>query len=68
LKGFTHFHGDKDEFIRIQNEFQSKEVKLNIVEFSKARKKINKLIKEKISELQLQLIEEPLETKTNIKE
>jgi hypothetical protein len=68
LGRFTHFHGDKDEFIRIQNEFQSKEVKLNIVEFSKARKKINKLIKEKISELQLQLIEEPLETKTNIKE
>jgi hypothetical protein len=50
LKGFTHFAGDREDFIRIQNEFQTNEIKLNVVEFSKARRKINKLIKEKINE------------------
>lgn len=50
LKGFTHFEGDKEEFIKIQQNYRNKTIELNLTEFSIARRKVNKLIKEKINE------------------
>jgi hypothetical protein len=54
LKGFTHFQGNREEFIKIQNEFINNEVTLNVIEFSKARRRINKLVKEEINKFKNQ--------------
>lgn len=45
LKGFIHFKGEKDEFLRLQEQYRDKKVEINLLDFSLARQKINKLVK-----------------------
>lgn len=48
LKAFIHFNGDKDEFIKLQEDYNNKEVSINLKEFSIARQQINKMIKNEL--------------------
>lgn len=48
LKAFVHFLGNKDELINLQNKFNNNQVMVVPKEFSKAKKKLNKLIKAEI--------------------
>lgn len=48
LKAFTHFLGSKEDFITLQNDYENNKVHINLKEFSIARQKINKLIKNEL--------------------
>jgi hypothetical protein len=50
LKAFTHFYGDKDMFIKLQNEYENDRLLVNPKEFSKTRKQLNLKIKEKLNQ------------------
>jgi len=48
IKAFTHFNGYKDDFIKLQQEYQNSKLDVDLLKFSIARQKINKLIKHEI--------------------
>jgi hypothetical protein len=49
LKGFIHFIGDRDDFIKLQEEYKNNKVEINLLDFSLARQRINKIVKSEIS-------------------
>lgn len=50
LKAFTHFEGNKDTFIMLQNEYEKENILVNPRNFSITRKKLNNIIKDKLNE------------------
>lgn len=50
LKAFTHFEGKKEDFIKLQSEYKQGEILVNPIEFSKTRKELNTIIKNKLNE------------------
>lgn len=52
LKAFVHFQGEKEELIKIQNDYKNGLLIGNIVNFSNNRKKITKIIKSEILKYQ----------------
>jgi hypothetical protein len=50
LKAFTHFIGEKETFIKFQNEYENDNLLVNPKEFSKARKQLNLKIKEHLNQ------------------
>lgn len=49
LKGFIHFQGDRKDFIKLQEEYRNNKVEINLLDFSLARQRINKMVKSEIS-------------------
>jgi hypothetical protein len=49
LKGFIHFLGDKDEYTKLQKQYKNNKVEINLLDFSLARQRINKMVKSEIS-------------------
>jgi glutaredoxin-related protein len=52
LKAYVHFEGNKDELIKIQNEYKNGLANANILYFSNNRKKITKILKSEILKYQ----------------
>ena len=53
LKAFVYFSGDKETLIDLYDKYRSGDVTCNVIDFSKNRKKIIKLIKSEILQYQV---------------
>jgi len=45
-KVFLHFEGDKEEFIKIYQNYQSNNISINLIEFGKSKNSILKIVRE----------------------
>jgi hypothetical protein len=52
LKAYVHFEGNKDDLIRIQDDYHNGLANANILIFSNNRKKITKILKSEILKYQ----------------
>lgn len=52
LKGYVHFHEDKDELLSIFEDYQNEKISENVMKLKNNRKKITKYIKAEILKYQ----------------